>query len=300
MFTVKIKIVLLLLIVQHNILTAQYIPKFTGQVDSVRYKLYAARLTRVGLDLPEDSIHRWHNIYICYLHLKAPEDTVSKYVQKAFEYDNIIECDNIWKNQEKYAGFFKSYPTAWKSFCHQCDSVQTHFDKKLMQRLFVIEANDQRYRKEMSLSEIATYPNIWKKQLLLDSINILQIDSIIQQYGYPTRQLVGIDLTKIPFLVIQHAPLNIQEKYFPIIEMAANSHSIDKSDVAYLRDRILMKKGLPQIYGTQLKWNEKKQKMELYKVAELKKVDELRKGVGLNSLVEYLKDNNVDFFFNQN
>jgi hypothetical protein len=276
-------------------LNAQYIPKFIGQVDTGRYNRYATGLRLGGMFSPDDSIFAKHNILICYLHLKAPEDTVLHYIRQSLNYDAIIECESVWNDQSKYERFYKHYAQTWRFFCHSCDSVKRRFDKQLIATLQQMELDDQKYRKTIAISELKTYPDLWKQQLLLDSLNVLKLDSIMCQYGYPTPKLVGRELSKVLFFVVQHASLAVQEKYLPQIQAEVKNRCIRLSDVAYLIDRIQMKKKLPQLYGTQFIWNERREKLELYQVQDLKEVDVLRKKVGLNPLAEYMKDNNVEF-----
>ena len=56
---------------------------------------------------------------------------------------------------------------------------------------------------------------------------------------------------------LQHADYAYQKKYYPSVKEAERKKEIDASNVALLEDRILMREGKKQIYGTQLTWNEK-------------------------------------------
>jgi hypothetical protein len=50
-----------------------------------------------------------------------------------------------------------------------------------------------------------------------------------------------------------------------------------------------MRKGIPQIYGTQGVWNPKRKLMELYKIQSFKTIDSIRAEYGLGKLSKYLK-----------
>ena len=50
-----------------------------------------------------------------------------------------------------------------------------------------------------------------------------------------------------------------------------------------------MREGKKQIYGTQLTWNEKTRRYELYPIEDEEQVDLLRASVGLQPIAEYLK-----------
>jgi len=53
------------------------------------------------------------------------------------------------------------------------------------------------------------------------------------------------------FLVIDHADSAFMNKYFPLIQQQADNGVVAKSDLATLQDRMLMRRGLKQLYGTQ-------------------------------------------------
>ena len=139
----------------------------------------------------------------------------------------------------------------------------------------------------------STKPSDRNEQNLLDSGNIQQIEKIIARYGYPGNSIVGIDLSDVAFIVIQHASLEKQEKYFPVIEQAVKKRELDKNNLPYMVDRIRMRKDLPQLYGTQVIWNNKKAKFELYPVEDIKNVDKRRYKFNLPDLKYYLKEYNI-------
>jgi hypothetical protein len=53
------------------------------------------------------------------------------------------------------------------------------------------------------------------------------------------------------WLVIQHSPLPKQEYYLPIMKKAVEENKASKANYAYLLDRVLMKQGKKQLYGSQ-------------------------------------------------
>ena len=65
---------------------------------------------------------------------------------------------------------------------------------------------------------------------------------------------------------------------------------MSKADAATLQDRMLMREGKKQIYGTQTKTGQKdgKQVCYVWPVEEPATVDSLRRSVGLPSMQEYL------------
>ncbi len=90
------------------------------------------------------------------------------------------------------------------------------------------------------------YMKVWND---VDSLNLLKVEKIIKEYGYPGKSLVGEPTNKAAWYVIQHS--NSIEEYLPIIKKASEKGEISKPAVAQMEDRHLMYQGKEQIYGTQ-------------------------------------------------
>ncbi|WP_158976876.1 DUF6624 domain-containing protein [Cellulophaga sp. L1A9] len=131
----------------------------------------------------------------------------------------------------------------------------------------------------------------------IDSINLLEIESIIKEYGYPSKSLVGEPANQAAFYVIQHS--NKVDKYLPVIRKATDNGNISKTALALMEDRNLMHKGIEQIYGTQIKGQANKKGEWVYFLWPIKNIDSIniwRKEVGFEqNLEEYLKEMDVDF-----
>lgn len=279
-------------LLSQNQYTLGYIPVNTGLVDSQKYSRYTS-LLRISFkeDQMTPNYTSKHNIYVSYYHLKVHKDTLFKFYNKSIDFDPVRECEHTYEN--KFSKIINDslslyYPKDWKNICRRCDSVYSKFNIDLQKQLKVIITNDQKFRGTEASNED------WDKQNEIDSLNIIEVEKIIKKYGYPGKNLVGSDCSETAFMVIQHASLGMQEKYLPIIKEAATKRQIRKSSCALLIDRINMRKGIPQIYGTQLEFDKVSGKYKLYPVENIKNVDDRRKKVGLDTLREYLKDNNID------
>ena len=121
------------------------------------------------------------------------------------------------------------------------------------------------------------------------------MEEIIRQYGWPGRSLVGADASLAAFLIIQHADYEYQKKYFPLINEAMKKGEFAPGNVALLEDRILMREGKKQIYGSQLKRNEKTGRYEMWPVEDEENLDKRRGAVGLEPIAEYLKHFGVTY-----
>ncbi len=134
-------------------------------------------------------------------------------------------------------------------------SFKASLNNELVRQLAAIEERDQRYRKEIRAMEATTKKNPHRREELeqlqadLDAQNIAEVRSIISEYGYPGKQLVG-DKCEVAFMVIQNAELETQKEYLPVLEMAADNGDIPWFSLMRMMDRIDTQEGRLQLYGT--------------------------------------------------
>ena len=167
---------------------------------------------------------------------------------------------------------------------------------ELMNELAEINKLDQAQRREMGNFEWGTpqMDSLWKIQSYSDSLNTTRIIQIIEEYGYPGRSLVGPRQMGTAFLVIQHAELEVQQQYLPLLKEAAEAGELNYSSLALLIDRVNLREGKKQVYGSQVGRTED----GVYYISPLEdpeNVDERRKKVGLGPINDYCK--NWDFSF---
>jgi hypothetical protein len=166
--------------------------------------------------------------------------------------------------------------------------------------LVKIGEENQKHRQEMmdlmdrlASSDSEKVAKKWKqaveRQNELDSRNRQRLDEIVKQYGWPKRSVFGEEASGVAFSVVQHAELDYQKKYLPLIKESVTQKEARQSDLAILEDRILTREGKKQIYGTQARLNQKTQLMELYPIEDEENVDARRAGVGLEPLAQYVK-----------
>jgi len=160
--------------------------------------------------------------------------------------------------------------------------------------------DDQKHRQEMmdlmdrlAVSDSEKVAKRWKqavdRQNELDGKNRQRLDQIVKDYGWPKKSVFGDEAIGVAFLIVQHAELDYQKKYLPLIKEASAQKEARRSDLAMLEDRILTREGKKQIYGTQLRLNQTTQRMELYPIDDEENVNARRTEVGLEPLAEYLK-----------
>jgi len=94
------------------------------------------------------------------------------------------------------------------------------------------------------------------EQLHLDNTAALQ--QVIDTFGLPTVQLVGKEANNAAWYVVQHSISSPQFmiRYANLLEQEDHKSSDDLIQLAYLKDRIAVFQGNPQLYGTQFDWDE--------------------------------------------
>lgn len=157
-------------------------------------------------------------------------------------------------------------------------------NKSLAKILNSIADKDQRMRKQ------AIKIGIWDKKI--DKENTKKLKSIIKKHGWPTIGFVGKKASRNAWLIAQHADhdARFQKAILILIKKVYNKNplEINKSNIAFLEDRILFNEKKRQIFGTQFYTN-KEGVFGLWPVKNIKNIDKLRKKYGLPPLRDYLK-----------
>lgn len=163
----------------------------------------------------------------------------------------------------------------------------------LRRELEAMHETDQAQRKEMASVErehgagSAQMAELWKKQTASDTHNIRRLEEIIAEIGWPKRSVVGERAAGAAFLILQHSDLSYQKKYLPLTRAAVAEKEMRASNLALLEDRILLREGKKQIYGSQVQRNEAGE-WEARSLEDPAQVDQRRAAVGLPPLAEYL------------
>ncbi|MBL7690713.1 MAG: hypothetical protein JNM41_03905 [Flavipsychrobacter sp.] len=165
------------------------------------------------------------------------------------------------------------------------EMVKDNFDRiALKKELKAIYERDQKTRKGDSAAFMS----------YIDSCNLVQIEPMIAKYGWIGKSLLGGGYNVVMFAVIQHAELPAQKKYLPLLRQSVEEGESEPYDLAMLEDRILMREGKNQIYGSQVVFN-KQGAPVFYPIDDEKHVNVRRQKVGLEPLEEYAKHFGIDY-----
>lgn len=128
-----------------------------------------------------------------------------------------------------------------------------------------------------------------KEQTRVDAENLARLREIISEHGWPGQSLVGRDGATASFLILQHADHESQVEYFPLVEAVVEAGEFERRQFALLQDRVLVGEDKPQIFGTQLYWDDATGRWELFPIKDEANVDSRRQEIGMMPLAEYVE-----------
>jgi uncharacterized coiled-coil protein SlyX len=120
--------------------------------------------------------------------------------------------------------------------------------------------------------------------------NARRLENLIEELGgWPHAGVVGSEGAEAAWLVAQHAISlpDFQRRVLGLLK--ENEGAVPPAQVAHLEDRIRRFEGRPQLYGTQVDWDENG-KLSPGVIEDEANVDKRRAQVGLKPLAERLAD----------
>jgi len=192
----------------------------------------------------------------------------------------------------------------WKDLVAQIkvnkEKEEAKLDKQLVAELEHIFQEDQKSRAQLFSADRKVDPNSPEgKQLVqamktADSINLSKVTALLDKYGWLGPDVVGQKGATTLFLVIQHAPLEVQLRYLPLMQEAVKNRKAAGANLALLEDRVNLGTGKRQVYGTQVGPGVDGTYVVL-PLEDPERVDERRQSVGLGPISDYLKRFNIEW-----
>ena len=134
---------------------------------------------------------------------------------------------------------------------------------------------------------------VQKKMNEQDSSDLQYVSNIIDKYGWISYDTIGFKANQALFLVIQHSDSATQEKYLPILREAVKENKAFGHQLALLEDRVLIKKGKKQLYGSQIQCDSTGNNCWILPIEDERNVDKRRANLGLQPLAEYVMTWNI-------
>lgn len=180
---------------------------------------------------------------------------------------------------------------------------EMHMNKGLVFLLDSIYRVDQESRlkavsvKNESGATSPEYKAVLKQMRFSDSCNLKAVFGLIETYGWLGKDVVGSVGSSTLFMVMQHADPATQEKYLPAMKNSLQKGKADPFDYALLTDRLALRQGRKQVYGTVLISLDGK-KYYISEIEDPENIDKIRAGIGLNKMDEYLSNWNMNWDMN--
>jgi hypothetical protein len=216
------------------------------------------------------------NHYYDYNHVIIDEDLAS------------IHSDNRWN-------------TLLKKIKENKAKTEANFIKPVVAILDTVYQDDQKTRQgilPLIQKEGMQSPAVQEKLKQMqyyDSVNLLKVEKILDEYGWLGFDKIGNMGAITLFLVIQHSPLKVQEKYLPMMRKAVKNKQAFAGNLALLEDRVALGEGRKQIYGSQIGTDTVTRKNILLPLEDPENVDKRRAAVGLGPIADYLKGFGIEW-----
>jgi hypothetical protein len=137
--------------------------------------------------------------------------------------------------------------------------------------------------------EVRTNPAKRVDMEKVDSDNTSFLIKLVKEVGWIDVERFGAKASNDAFLLVQHSGhLPLMLAALPLIEKDVKAKRLDAQPYALLFDRLHIMLGEKQRYGTQIGTNEKGE-LVVPALEDPKRVEELRKSIGLFPLTKYLE-----------
>lgn len=170
----------------------------------------------------------------------------------------------------------------------------------LREELLQMLGQDQAIRNELIKAGVdSPQPLLATRMAAVDERNAARMKAIVRKYGWPVPEMVGVDGAEAAFLIVQHAEIAFQKQMLPLVINAFHTGKLAGPNYAFLLDRVLVREGKPQVYGTQARPFDQSKEPVLDPIADETNVDKRRAAVGLDPLAEYRKSLKRMYFPNE-
>jgi hypothetical protein len=231
--------------------------------------------------------------YSCAFAVSKQIDSAFKYLRPAIEKDStlqaLVDPDLIHLyNDERWNEIQNEIIEKFQLKSGKLKKVE------LAKKLLEIKALDQAYLEEIDQAQekmgrdCAVVDALWDLKDRINKKNLKEVEEIITSNTWPKISDVGTEGAEAVFLVIQHADINAQKKYLPVIKKLCEDNEAPCENYALMYDRVEVAENNRQLYGTQVKWSTNANKYVLYPILDEKNVDERRLHLGLMPIAQYL------------
>jgi hypothetical protein len=171
-------------------------------------------------------------------------------------------------------------------------TVRANDRSQVQSELEAILALDQQYR---GTNRTGKWEEVAEAQASIDRENLSKVLLLVEAHGWPRISEVGESAALAAFLVIQHADdVEVQERFLPVVSARVKEGEAKGAWFALLTDRIRIRRGQPQLYGTQSRYNAEAGRSQLLPIEAPEKANERRVALGMKPLKGFPQSTTLD------
>jgi hypothetical protein len=133
----------------------------------------------------------------------------------------------------------------WDYDLTQKQYLEWIFERDQYDRMLWFLASSKRTESPARVEKLA------QRAMDTDSTNLQLVSRILSETGYPRKSKVGGFATQTVWMIIQHSDLGRIKQFLPQLEEAVRRGDLAPAYLAATKDRIDIREGRPQKYGTQ-------------------------------------------------
>jgi VWFA-related protein len=180
-------------------------------------------------------------------------------------------------------------PDGVKSLLTQFSSPQQKVSRNKKLRAKLLELQEQNQNLVRDIAAASSQEKSLKRVTEARENNGAQLCKVIKEYGWPAASLVDRDgVSAALFLLQNSASFQFQVDLLPVIVAATKQGDVEKSDFADFIDRLRVRAGQTQLFGSQAVLVNGL--LVLYPISDEAHVNDRRKQYGLPPLAESMRD----------
>jgi len=167
--------------------------------------------------------------------------------------------------------------------------TNTWFERDQVPRMKLMELYAKAKKDGVSVDS-ESLKSVWQEINLVDAELQGELDDLVARCGWPSETAFGIRAVEAAHFIVLHSPLDYQMDYIGVISEAERAGEFKTRHLAFLVDKMLVRQGKSQRYGTQLRGVNSLGDFEPFPIEDESRVDELRAAAGVipASLCAYL------------
>jgi hypothetical protein len=171
-------------------------------------------------------------------------------------------------------------------------AARTPWNETLTAELLLRVSEDQAIRNQMTANLQSGSPPdslIVARIGAVDSANTAWLRETVAAHGWPAQSAVGREAASAAFLLVQHASRDTAFQAAMLDELVAafERGEAEGQSVALLTDRVAVRRGQSQVYGTQA--NMRDGRLVLEPIADSAGIDARRARMGMIPLADYVR-----------